>query len=294
MLSKTGVFIIRKLNHYQTLGLHKTATAKEVKSKFRELSKECHPDKYPENPSKEAKFKQLNDAYQVLSDRSKRADYDKTMVGGSSSGGRDNPIRSARDYARHKKESGGFYNEYSNINDPPYSTGDFKKRENVFGKNKYGFQQETNFGGGQNNKNKSDTDAKNDKNNDGKYNDNKNNDENKYQNFRKDHQPSQRDKTNLEKAILIVLLTSLNLIGANNLKAYELQKLKDDEKARNLGFGHRDPTHSYQNDKNSDLPRLNFKGQDEMRKMSAYNEIVRMEKLRKEAAEKNLENTKSS
>jgi len=139
MFSKTGPLInsFRNINHYQTLGLHNNSTTKEIKSRFRELSKECHPDKFPDNPVKEAKFKRLNDAYQVLSDKSEKDIYDKTMAGGRGNPG--NPIRSAQDYARYKREADNLHNEYSDKSDRGSGTGG----------NKYGFEQETNFGGKQ-------------------------------------------------------------------------------------------------------------------------------------------------
>merc|ERR1711879_1084156 len=149
MLSKTGVFIVRNLNHYQTLGLHKQASTKEIKSKFRELSKKCHPDMYPDDPQKEAVFKQLNDAYQVLSDKGEREAYDKTLVGTRYSGS-GNPIRSAKDYARYKREQENLYND---INDKPYTRGNFNNPNSNRSKNKYGFANEQNFGGAPNDDN---------------------------------------------------------------------------------------------------------------------------------------------
>merc|ERR1712066_265786 len=145
MLSKTGVFVIRNLNHYQTLGLHKTATTKEIKGKFRELSKKCHPDIYPDDPQKEKWFKQLNDAYQVLSDRAEREAYDKTLVGTRYSGS-GAPIRSAQDYARYKREQDNLYND---INEKPHTKGNFNNFSSNRSKNRYGFANEQNFGGGQ-------------------------------------------------------------------------------------------------------------------------------------------------
>ncbi len=64
-------------NHYETLGVSKTATDKELKQAFRRLAKKYHPDANPDNPQAEAQFKEINEAYEVLSDKEKRAQYDQ-------------------------------------------------------------------------------------------------------------------------------------------------------------------------------------------------------------------------
>ncbi len=64
-------------DYYKTLGVEKTANDKDVKKAFRKLAKQFHPDANPDNPSAEAKFKELNEAYEVLSDPEKRAQYDR-------------------------------------------------------------------------------------------------------------------------------------------------------------------------------------------------------------------------
>ncbi len=64
-------------DYYATLGVSKTASDKEIKSAFRKLAKKYHPDANPDDPSSEAKFKELNEAYEVLGDKDKRAKYDQ-------------------------------------------------------------------------------------------------------------------------------------------------------------------------------------------------------------------------
>jgi curved DNA-binding protein len=64
-------------DYYKTLGVAKSATEKEIKSAFRKLAREHHPDVNPDDPQAEARFKEINEAYEVLSDTEKRAKYDQ-------------------------------------------------------------------------------------------------------------------------------------------------------------------------------------------------------------------------
>jgi molecular chaperone DnaJ len=66
-----------KADYYELLGVSRTATEAELKSAFRKLAMKHHPDKNPGDHAAEAKFKELNEAYQVLSDQQKRAAYDR-------------------------------------------------------------------------------------------------------------------------------------------------------------------------------------------------------------------------
>jgi molecular chaperone DnaJ len=66
-----------KADYYELLGVSRTATDAELKSAFRKLAMKHHPDKNPGDQAAEAKFKELNEAYQVLSDQQKRAAYDR-------------------------------------------------------------------------------------------------------------------------------------------------------------------------------------------------------------------------
>lgn len=68
-------------DYYQILGVDKKASKDEVKKAFRKLAHQYHPDKKGGN---EAKFKEVNEAYQVLSDDAKRAQYDQGGMGGFS------------------------------------------------------------------------------------------------------------------------------------------------------------------------------------------------------------------
>lgn len=64
-------------DYYGTLGLPKTATDKELKAAYRKLARKHHPDVNPGDPSAETKFKELNEAYEVLGDPGKRKKYDE-------------------------------------------------------------------------------------------------------------------------------------------------------------------------------------------------------------------------
>ncbi|CAN1485761.1 DnaJ DnaJ-class molecular chaperone with C-terminal Zn finger domain [Rhabdaerophilaceae bacterium] len=66
-----------KRDYYEVLGVAKGADEAALKSAFRKLAMQFHPDKNPGNAEAEKKFKELNEAYQVLSDPQKRAAYDR-------------------------------------------------------------------------------------------------------------------------------------------------------------------------------------------------------------------------
>jgi curved DNA-binding protein len=64
-------------DYYKILGVDKNATDKEIKSAFRKLARKYHPDVNPNDPQAEARFKEINEANEVLSDSEKRAKYDQ-------------------------------------------------------------------------------------------------------------------------------------------------------------------------------------------------------------------------
>jgi molecular chaperone DnaJ len=66
-----------KADYYEILGVGKTADEKELKSAFRKAAMKYHPDKNPDDKEAEHKFKELNEAYEVLKDPQKRAAYDR-------------------------------------------------------------------------------------------------------------------------------------------------------------------------------------------------------------------------
>jgi len=66
-----------KRDYYETLGLARTATEEEIKKAYRKLALKFHPDKNPDDHAAEERFKEISEAYQVLSDGERRGLYDR-------------------------------------------------------------------------------------------------------------------------------------------------------------------------------------------------------------------------
>jgi molecular chaperone DnaJ len=76
-----------KRDYYEVLGVGRTATDQEIKSAYRKLAMQYHPDRNPDNPEAEEQFKECSEAYSVLADAEKRARYDRFGHAGFSGNG---------------------------------------------------------------------------------------------------------------------------------------------------------------------------------------------------------------
>jgi len=80
-------------NYYEILGVTNKSSGDDLKRAYRSLARQYHPDRNPGNKVAEEKFKDINEAYEVLSDSSKRLQYDQSTKGGSKKGKSNNQGR---------------------------------------------------------------------------------------------------------------------------------------------------------------------------------------------------------
>ena len=92
-----------KRDYYQTLGVARSATADEIKKAYRKLAMQYHPDKNPNNKKAEEKFKEITEAYEVLSDDEKRKGYDQFGHAGASGA---NPFGGAGGFGGFRQSGG--------------------------------------------------------------------------------------------------------------------------------------------------------------------------------------------
>jgi molecular chaperone DnaJ len=95
-----------KRDYYEILGVNKTATAEEIKKAYRKVAIQFHPDKNPGNKEAEEKFKEAAEAYEVLSDETKRAQYDRFGHNRPGGGG---------GYAHHEMNMEDIFSQFGDI-----------------------------------------------------------------------------------------------------------------------------------------------------------------------------------
>ena len=113
-------------DYYKILGVEKTATQADIKKKFRKLAIKFHPDKNPDDSKSEERFKEVNEAYEVLGDPAKRKKYDELganwkqyenyqNAGGRSQGGGQRTYQYSGDYSDFFDGSaGGGFSDFFN------------------------------------------------------------------------------------------------------------------------------------------------------------------------------------
>ena len=77
-----------KRDYYEILGVSKSANADEIKKAYRKVAMQFHPDRNPGDKSAEEKFKEAAEAYEILSDADKKAQYDRFGHAGMAGNGR--------------------------------------------------------------------------------------------------------------------------------------------------------------------------------------------------------------
>src|SRR5215470_5958633 len=81
-------------DYYETLGVKRDASEDEIKKAYRKLARQYHPDRNPGDKQAEARFKEVQEAYDILSDKTKRGQYDRfgeAGIRGGSGGGAGGP-----------------------------------------------------------------------------------------------------------------------------------------------------------------------------------------------------------
>lgn len=131
-------------DYYKILGVSKTASQDEIKRAFRKLARKYHPDVNPGDPTAEERFKEINEAHEVLSDEEKRKKYDRFGA-------------QWQQYERSGGQPGGFdWNQWAAAGSPGGGSGSYTRTVSpdefaeIFGSQGSGFSDffETLFGGG--------------------------------------------------------------------------------------------------------------------------------------------------
>lgn len=102
-----------EIDYYDILEVNKNASADEIKKSFRKLAMQYHPDRNPGNKEAETKFKEINEAYEVLKDEQKRAAYDRYGHQAFANGAGGNPFGGGFNFEF--GDAGGFADIFSSV-----------------------------------------------------------------------------------------------------------------------------------------------------------------------------------
>ena len=108
--------MVNKRDYYEVLGISRSADANEIKKAYRKLAKKYHPDTNAGNPKAEEKFKEITEAYNVLSDDKKRKLYDQFGHAAFDGGASGNGPGASGAYSYGGPD--GYYREYHFQGDP--------------------------------------------------------------------------------------------------------------------------------------------------------------------------------
>lgn len=118
------ILIMTAKNYYNILGVKEGASEGEIKKAYRKLALKYHPDKNPDNKAAEDKFKEISEAYYVLSDKKRREEYDMYRAGPRYGSGQDFSGAQGFDFSEIFKHfrgsgrrSGDYSRSYVNIDD---------------------------------------------------------------------------------------------------------------------------------------------------------------------------------
>ncbi len=102
-------------DYYQILGVSESASAKEITKQYRKLARELHPDANPDDPSAEARFKEVSTAYDVLGNDEKREKYDEVRRMGPMAGGFGGPTGAGGGVPFDVGDAGGLGDLFGNL-----------------------------------------------------------------------------------------------------------------------------------------------------------------------------------